>query len=195
MSEQQLDGGWSAAGSAWEPLRNSWEEEDVVSGTKRDLGGGMRPLVCGSWDGCCEPALGLRLRGPEDCVVWEGLAASGLVLWSFLGTDGADSGLWSSWYCSLLSVFPLEVKIKTDFISTNLNNTMILLLKRPLCLFSPLVTVILYIRSRFCIVLFMVQEVCSLFTIRLEELSKFFIVSPSLKTYINIYYRFRVCLF
>lgn len=94
----------------------------MVSGTKRDLGGGMRPLVCGSWDGCCKPVLGLRLRGPEDCVAWEGLAVSGLVLWSVrpgtrpscLRTDEADSGLWSSWYCSLLSVFPLEVKIKTS---------------------------------------------------------------------------------
>lgn len=95
----------------------------MVSGTKWDLGSGMRPLVCGSWDGRSEPALGLRLRGPEECVVWEGLAVSGLALWSgrpgtgpsLLGTAGVDSGLWSSWCCSLLSVFPLEVKEKTNF--------------------------------------------------------------------------------
>ena len=125
VSELQLDRGWSAAGSAWAPARNSWEE-DVVSGPKWSLGGDRRPWVCGGWDGCLEPGLGLRLRGPEECVVWEGLAASGLVLWSvrpgtgpsFLGTDGADCGLWSGWYRGLLSVFPLEVKGKTNFIST-----------------------------------------------------------------------------
>lgn len=96
----------------------------MVSGTKWDLGGGMRPLVCGGWDGCCEPALGLRLRGPEESVVWEGLAVSGLALRSgrpgtgpsLLGTAGVDSGPWSSWYCILLSVFPLEVKVKTNFV-------------------------------------------------------------------------------
>lgn len=97
VSELELDRGWSAAWSAWAPGRNSWEE-DVVSGPKWGLGGGRRPLVCGGWDECWEEGLGLRLRGPEDCVVWEALAASGLVLWSlkawtgpsFLGTDGAE---------------------------------------------------------------------------------------------------------
>lgn len=116
------DRGWSAAGSAWAPARNSWEE-DVVSGPKWGLGGGSRrPLVCGGW----EPGLGLRLRGPAESVVWEGLAASGLGLWSekpgtgpsFLGTDGADCGLWSGWFRCLVSAFPLEVKIKTNSIST-----------------------------------------------------------------------------
>lgn len=120
-----VDSGWSAAGSAWVPERNSWEEEeedeDVVS--KWDLGGGMRPLVCEGWDGCSEPATGLRLRGPDDCVAWEGLVASGLVLWSarpgtgtsILGTSsGADSGLWSNCCrcccccCCQLSHFPLK---------------------------------------------------------------------------------------
>lgn len=140
----------------------------MVSGTKWDLGGGMRPLVCGSWDGCCEPALGLRLRGPDECVVWEGLAASGLVLWSvrpgtgpsFLGTDGADSGLWSSWYCSLLSVFPLEVKIKTNFISTNNNNTSILLLKPPIYLFKLSYEMLLTLVTVFCTLGLAFVELC-----------------------------------
>lgn len=125
MSEP--DSGWSATGSACAPERNSWEEEeeeDVVSGAKWELGGGMR-----AW----EPALGLRLRCPEACAEWEGSPASGLVLWSarpgtgpsFLGTDRVDSGLWSSRYGGLLSVFPLEAKIKTNTIRTNHNNTFI----------------------------------------------------------------------
>lgn len=113
----------------------------MVSGTKWDQGGGMRPLVCGGWDGCCEAALGLRLRGPEECVAWEGLAASGLVLRSgrpgtgpsLPGTDGVDSGLWSGWYCSRLSVTPLEVKVKKKII--NMNSKKILLFKTPFTLF------------------------------------------------------------
>lgn len=79
----------------------------MVSGTKWDLGVGKES---------CEPALGLRLRGPEECVAWAGLSSSALVLlsaWlgtgpSFPGNDGAGSGLWSCWYCSL----GVKIKIK-----------------------------------------------------------------------------------
>lgn len=87
MSE--LDRGWKDAGSAW-----------LVSGTKRDLGVGRES---------CEPALGPRLRGPEECVAWAGLTSAAVVLWSAgLGTapsvleaDGAGSALLSCWYGSL----------------------------------------------------------------------------------------------
>lgn len=119
VSELELDRGWSAAGSVWAPVRNSWEE-DVVSGPKWDLGGGRRLLVCGGSAGSSGPMLGLRLQGPEERGVSEGLAVSNLVLWSgrpgtrpsFLGTDETSCGMGSGSCRSLLSVLALEVKIK-----------------------------------------------------------------------------------
>ena len=82
------------------------EEEDVVSAPKWSLGGGSRPLVGGGG------------REPEESLEWEELADSGLFLWSagpsILGTDGAECGLRSAWYRCWLSVFPLEVKVKTN---------------------------------------------------------------------------------
>lgn len=85
----------------------------MVSGTKWDLGVGRES---------CEPALGLRLRGPEECVAWVGLSSSAFVLWSawlgtgpsFLEADGAGSGLLSCWDGSL------AVKIRQKFIRSNI---------------------------------------------------------------------------
>lgn len=123
------DRDWTAAGSAWAPARNSWEE-DVVSGPKWSLGGGRRLWVCGGWAGCSELGMGLRLRGPEESVVWAGMAASGFVLWS--GRPGARPStsceLRSSSYRSPLSDFPLQVKIKTKL---NISTWATLNLTRP----------------------------------------------------------------
>lgn len=94
-----LNRGCKDAGSAWAPEGTFWQEDEreevVVSGTKWDLGVARES---------CEPALGLRLRGPEECVAWAGLSSPALVLWSTrLGTGpsfpeaAGASGLLSGW--------------------------------------------------------------------------------------------------
>lgn len=102
------------------------EEEDVVSAPKWSLGGGSRPLVGGG------------SREPEEGLEWEELADSGLSPWSagpsilgtgpsILGTDGADCGLRSAWFRCWLSVFSLEVKVKTNLrAKSNLSKCLIL---------------------------------------------------------------------
>lgn len=92
-----LDRGWQTAGSACAPGGTFWKE-DEVSGAKWEPGVG-----CAG----CEPALGLRLRDPEERgKVWAGPSSSALFLRprtapSFPEAEGAASGLLSCWYGSL----------------------------------------------------------------------------------------------
>lgn len=98
-----LDSGWKDAGSAsggtlWQ---EDEREEGAVSGAKWELGVGGE-----SW----EPALGLRLRGPEGGVAWAGLSASAP---PFVEAETAASGLPSCWYGSLAVELRAKQVIKT----------------------------------------------------------------------------------
>lgn len=69
-------------------------------------------MVSGGWAVCWEAGLGLRLREPEERVVWEGqvlglVRRSGRTRSSSLGTDGADCGLWP-----VVSTLTLDEEVK-----------------------------------------------------------------------------------